>query len=72
MQNRFKQLAISALSGLVGLGVPSALINHMTGSVAPGVVLVGVLLASLVGYGFGTYSISKTYEDAGMLVEDPE
>lgn len=49
----------ATLAGVVGLMVPSIIINHATYHTNPGAVLTGIVVASLVGYGYGAYSVAN-------------
>jgi len=66
---KFREQALYALLGLVGLGVPAETINYFTYGINPKVVIVGVAFASMVGYGFGAWSITQ---DVREQIEEQE
>lgn len=63
MKLSLKDQARSTALGLLSLALPMALINYATHDAAPAVVLACVLIASIVGYGFGGWTVSRAYEE---------
>jgi hypothetical protein len=64
MKLKFREQATCTLLGLAGVGAPALVINHATYGLAPGPVLGGLLVASIVGFGFGAWTMSRAYNDA--------
>ena len=60
---RFRDQLLCGALGLLGIAAPAALIDHATYGISPAVVLVGVMFASVVGYGFGAWNVIKAYQE---------
>lgn len=63
MSNKFREQGMCLLLGLVGIGLPAEIINHFTGSLDPRAVLIGVVIANLIGFGAGAWSMSKKFRE---------
>ena len=69
---RFRDQLLCGALGLLGVAAPAALIDHATFGISGGTVIVGVLIASFVGYGFGAWSVSRAYRDEQEEEEEEE
>lgn len=67
--NKFREHATSTALGLIGIGAPAEIINHATRNIHPQLIFGCSLIASLVGFAFGTWNMSQAYEEAEGIEE---
>ena len=62
MNQRFKDLAIPSLFGIMGVLVPVLIIEHATSHTGGPITPYIVLASNLLGFGHGAYTVAKRAE----------